>query len=507
MGNTSGDLKMAEPVFMPIECIRPNEWNPNVMTEEEYKKLKTSIELTKGVYLTDNPIMVRPIDDESYAFEIIDGEHRWNAAVDLGYPSICVNVREGLDEEAAMELCVVLNKDRGQINYFKLSKLLTNAYEAYSHDLNQEELGRRFGYSQPTMALILPVYERLESIDASILSGFSNRELTFLARVRNNDLRQALVNYASERKISSDTIQKLASNMNTVSKYGVTEALNNEVLKKDYGAITEKELEKANDFCRELVNRLGANIFTYSVKLLKEEINSIIQQLGKTDLVLLTEMGYPPIPWDVWNYTRDEKYGLEYPGSIPAGIIFNTLYFYTDQGDLVVDPMAGGGVVGDVCEAINRECWMFDIKPCRDDIIPHDLTNKFPAKNADLVFLDPPYFKKMEKEYGEKSISALEREDYLAFFDKLAAEIWDSGSKRVALLMSDYTDDEDPEKHIFIWEYVNRFASQGWIPERHVMAPLSTSAIHPDFVEKFRNSKKLGRLGRSLVIFRRPAPR
>lgn len=490
---------MADSIEFPIEVIQPNEWNPNVMTDEEYEKLKTSIELTKGRYLADNPIMVRPIDDGLY--EIIDGEHRWSAAVDLGYTSICCNVREGLDEETAMELCVVLNKDRGQINYFKLSKLLTNAYEAYSHDLNQTQVGERFGYTQNSISQILPIYERLQKY--LHVDTFSNRDLVQLARVRNNDLRYALVNYASERKISSKTIQKLASNMNTVSKYGVTEALNNEVLKKDYGAITEKELEKANDFCQELANKLGANIFTYSVKLLKEEINSIIQQLGKTDLVLLTEMGYPPIPWDVWNYTRDEKYGLEYPGSIPAGIIFNTLYFYTEQGDLVVDPMAGGGVVGDVCEAINRECVMLDIQPCRNEILPHDLNKGFPVKDADLVFLDPPYYKKMEKEYGENSISSLTREAYLAFFDKLASDIWESNSKRVAFLMSDYTDDKDPTKHIFIWEYVNLFASHGWVPERHVMAPLSTSAIHPDFVEKFRNSKKLGRLGRSLVIFGR----
>jgi len=491
---------MLQLIKIPIEAIQPNEWNPNVMTEEEYEKLKKSIEITNGEYLEENPIMVRSINDELY--EIIDGEHRWKVAKELGYSELCCNVRD-LDDKKAMELCVILNKDRGQINYFKLSKLLINAYEPYSHDLNQEELGRRFGYSRSTIAHIKPIYENLKSVDISTLSQFSNMNLMLLARVRNNDLRQALVDYASERKISSDTIQKLASNMNSVSKYGVTEAINNEVLKRDYGTITEKELEENNDFCRELVNQIGNNLFTYSVKLLKEEINAIIQELGKTDLVLLTEMGYPPIPWDVWNYNRDEKYGLEYPGSIPAGIIFNTLYFYTEQGELIVDPMAGGGVVGDVCKAINRECLMFDIKPCRDDITQHDLKNGFPIQNADLVFLDPPYFKKMEKEYGEKSISSLTREKYLIFFDKLASDLWESNSKRVALLMSDYTDDEDHTKHIFIWEYVNRFASQGWIPERHVMAPLSTRAIHPDFVEKFRNMKKLGRLGRSLVIFRR----
>lgn len=224
------------------------------------------------------------------------------------------------------------------------------------------------------------------------------------------------------------------------------------------------------------------------------------------ELALFEGLKYPPKPWDVWNYSKDKQYGLDHPGNIPAGMIFNLLYFYTEPSNFVVDPMAGGGVVGDVCAVTNRRYMMYDIKPTRPDIHKNDLTEKWPlgADNADLVFLDPPYYKKLEEEYGPESISALNREDYLAFFGKLAKMIWDSGAKRVALLMSDYTDDEDPNLHIFVWDYVKHFTAEKWIVERHIMAPLPTQQVHPDFVEKFRKSKKLARLGRSLVIFRRP---
>lgn len=224
------------------------------------------------------------------------------------------------------------------------------------------------------------------------------------------------------------------------------------------------------------------------------------------DLTLFKHLGYAPKPWDVWIYTRDDAYGLEYPGSIPAGIVFNLLYFYTEPGDLVVDPMAGGGVVGDVCKATDRHCLMFDINSVRDDVEEHDLGDGFPdipELQIDLVFLDPPYFKKLEKEYGKDSISALNKAEYLAFFNKLAEDIYSSGATRVALLMSDYTDDETPRGHIFIWDYILRFVVNGWIPVRHIMCPLPTTAMHPDFVVKFRESKKLGRLGRSLVVFER----
>ena len=482
--------------------IHPNNWNPNVMSEDEYARLTESIRLTEGRFLKDNPILVRSIDE---GYEIVDGEHRWTVAVDLGYDEIWCDVREFSDQEA-MELTVVLNKDRGQINYFKLSKLLNEFYEPYSHDLNQEQLGQRFGYKQPQIALIKPIYDNLKIIAVAILFQFSNYQLRLLASVRNDALRYLLVGYSAEKGTKGKALEKLVSNMNSITKYAVAEILKNEILKRELekeGEIKPKELETSNLACTTLAEKLGSNVFRYSVKMMKDELDAIINDLGKTDLFTFTELGYPPTPWDVWKFIRDKKYGLEYPGSIPAGIVFNTLYFYTEQGDTIVDPMAGGGVVGDVCSVTKRECLMFDIQPCRDDITAHDLNDGFPAENADLIFLDAPYYKKNEKEYGENSISALDREPYLDFFVKLARDIYDSNAKTVAFLMSDYTDDDDPAKHIFIWDYVTRFEEQGWYVDRHIMAPLPEAAIHADFTTKFRESKKLGRLGRSLVIFRR----
>jgi len=70
--------------------------------------------------------------------------------------------------------------------------------------------------------------------------------------------------------------------------------------------------------------------------------------------------------------------------------------------------------------------------------------------------------------------------------------------------MSDSTDDEDPNLHIFGWDYVKLFTAEKWIVERHIMPPLSTQQADGDFIEKLRKSKRFARLGRSLVIFRRP---
>ena len=217
-----------------------------------------------------------------------------------------------------------------------------------------------------------------------------------------------------------------------------------------------------------------------------------------------------PRPYDVWNFAECcDLMGGKYSGRIPGQIILQLLYFYTVVGDLIVDPMAGSGTVVDACLLMKRRCFAFDNKPesheNRVDIREGEALDSIQAlkRKPDLVFLDPPYFKKLEKEYGSESISALPRNEYLDFFSELAGKLYDSGAKRVALLMSDYTDDKDRDKHIFIWHYVERFEKEKWVVERHIMAPIPNQVLHGDIINKFRESKKLARLGRSLVVFGR----
>ena len=113
------------------------------------------------------------------------------------------------------------------------------------------------------------------------------------------------------------------------------------------------------------------------------------------------------------------------PGRIPAQLVSHTLFYFTQEGDPVFDPMAGGGVVEDTCLAFNRKCWSFDLvdRPeTRPEIEPHQWnpeTLLWPVEGKekpDLVFFDPPYFNKLADEYTKESISSLSRKDYLRFF-------------------------------------------------------------------------------------------
>ena len=132
---------------------------------------------------------------------------------------------------------------------------------------------------------------------------------------------------------------------------------------------------------------------------------------GKTDQEKFKELGWGLRTWDQWNFNEcDERFGDDWPGRIPAQLIAHTLFYFTKPGDLVLDPMAGGGVVPDVCMLFERKCQSFDlaVRDNRPEILCHhwDPRNwKWPiTKKPDLIFFDPPYYIKKEKEYEKKQM-------------------------------------------------------------------------------------------------------
>ena len=83
---------------------------------------------------------------------------------------------------------------------------------------------------------------------------------------------------------------------------------------------------------------------------------------GKSDLDRFKALNWELKTVDLWEWTDcDKRFGDDWPGRLPAQMIAHILYYFSDQGDLVFDPMAGGGVVADTCLAFNRRCWSFDM--------------------------------------------------------------------------------------------------------------------------------------------------
>lgn len=226
------------------------------------------------------------------------------------------------------------------------------------------------------------------------------------------------------------------------------------------------------------------------------------------DVARLKRLNINIQPYDVWNFSGcHDLMGDKHPGRIPGQLIAHVLYYFTKQGDIVVDPMVGSGATLDACLLMNRKCFGYDIDGRHDraDIIEHDIAKDgWPERvsRAGLIFWDPPYFTKKDDEYIVGSISKLPRVEYLNFFRKRLAELRTmvKPKARVAFLMSDWDDAATQMDGIFIWDYANIFTDCGWKLIQRIDSPLPTQQVHPDIVKKFRVSLRMARLKRFLLI-------
>ena len=122
------------------KCI-PNEWNPNVMSNINFDKLKRAID-KKGSNASD-PILIRPIDDWNY--QIIDWFHRWRAMQELWFDEIVATVEE-LDDKEARIRTLAKNKFRGEPDQVLLANLINSLRVDYW--VTDEELAEELWYSE-----------------------------------------------------------------------------------------------------------------------------------------------------------------------------------------------------------------------------------------------------------------------------------------------------------------------------------------------------------------------
>ena len=94
---------------------------------------------------------------------------------------------------------------------------------------------------------------------------------------------------------------------------------------------------------------------------------------------------FKPTPYDVWAFHHDRAFGVPHPGSTPPSIVAHALYYFSPPGGLIIDPMAGGGTVLDVCALMGRRCLAYDLAPVRPDIQQHDICQGFPVERKAVI--------------------------------------------------------------------------------------------------------------------------
>lgn len=123
---------------VPIDQVRPNGYNPKDKDTQEYKTLVESIRFNglRGC------IVVRENPNDTSLFEIIDGEQRFRACIELGYSKIIIYNEGVVDDKKAKELTLWWQV-QVPFNEHELSKMLakmTQEYENIAVPYSQERI-------------------------------------------------------------------------------------------------------------------------------------------------------------------------------------------------------------------------------------------------------------------------------------------------------------------------------------------------------------------------------
>ena len=176
-----------------VKDIKPNEWNPNKMTDrmmthllEEYKRIGCV-----------QPILINKKNI------IIDGEHRWKAAKEFGLKEIpCIQV--DMDERDAKITTVNMNQIKGEVDPLKLADLLISLED----DFNVKEVGEMLRMNEfeiDTLKMLknLPEAEiTIEETPTPTVAQDKTIATLFLDKKQMSKLRQQVGDVSNEKVFS-----------------------------------------------------------------------------------------------------------------------------------------------------------------------------------------------------------------------------------------------------------------------------------------------------------------
>jgi ParB family transcriptional regulator, chromosome partitioning protein len=136
--------KPDEPVrTLPVASLHPNRFQPrSYFDESAIEELVASIR-AQGII---QPLVVTP-EGEGYA--IIAGERRWRAAHKAGLEAVPVVVRQVADDRELLELALVENLQRSDLNPIEEAEAYAALQEKFG--LSQEEVAGRVGKARTTV--------------------------------------------------------------------------------------------------------------------------------------------------------------------------------------------------------------------------------------------------------------------------------------------------------------------------------------------------------------------
>ena len=218
-----------------VDEIIPNRFQPRLeFNDKELNDLSESIKL-HGVI---QPLVLRRVGDK---YEIIAGERRYKASVKAGLqtvPAIIMNI----DDKQSAEVAVVENLQRKNLTAIEeaqsYKKILDMGY------LTQEELAKRMGVSQPTIANKLRLLSLTIQVKEALLKNqISERHARSLLLLTDANMQINMLNRIINERLTvrqtDEEIAKLIGKVPEVPKEENTISINNTLQSTNVPPVTD----------------------------------------------------------------------------------------------------------------------------------------------------------------------------------------------------------------------------------------------------------------------------
>lgn len=263
-----------------IENIIPNRFQPRLtFNEDDLNSLARSIK-EHGVI---QPIIVRKINDK---YEIIAGERRYKASVIAGLteiPAIEVNIS---DDQSA-EVALVENIQRKNLSSLEeaqsYSKILKNG------KINQEELAKKVGISQPNIANKLRLLNLTEEVKNALMNDkISERHARSLLQITDDEGQIAMLNRVIKERL---TVRQLDEEIKKWKNSQTEDVNQSEVnLMSASKAMHEEPPQIADEIPKQIINPLDID-----TKEVKEKAQDIIPKEINPFFNLFNQNNFPSL--------------------------------------------------------------------------------------------------------------------------------------------------------------------------------------------------------------------
>ena len=208
-------MREREVARIPIDSIRPNPYQPRrVFSQEALEELCASIKQ----YGLLQPISVRKTGNDT--FELIAGERRLRASKMAGMKYIDAIIFSTYEQDSAV-IVMMENLQRENLHYMEEAEGYQNLIR--DHGLSQDELARRLGKNQSTIANKMRILKLPMPVKRMLLQyNLTERHARALLRLHDEEAQikviQIIVAQGLNVKATEDLVERTISRM-----YGIAE--------------------------------------------------------------------------------------------------------------------------------------------------------------------------------------------------------------------------------------------------------------------------------------------